>query len=214
MCLAVRHSPHGHVQWVSTVVHHQMPPCYCHGMQTTDSNKFCDCSLTARAAIMATHAWLQLGKVLSHGYLSMQLFNVMSCYGYGCHEIPTPKDTYCNTAECAGFASAEKSGTVGGGWGHLHDLHMLAVVAVCRNALVGTGLSNSCLVCTNGLGKHGSKGIFGSEWMFANFVNERVWFIAASALGLRFAVRAQTERPYKVRSTEMNENYTVKNGVQ
>ena len=30
---------------------------------------------------------------------------------------------------------------------------MLAVVAVCRNALVGTGWSNSCLVCTNRLRK-------------------------------------------------------------
>ena len=34
------------------------------------------------------------------------------------------------------------------------DLHMLAVVAVCRNTLVGTGWSNSCLVCPNRLRKH------------------------------------------------------------
>ena len=34
------------------------------------------------------------------------------------------------------------------------DLHMVAVVTVCRNALVGTGWSNSCLVCTNRLRKH------------------------------------------------------------
>ena len=34
------------------------------------------------------------------------------------------------------------------------DMHMLAVVAVCRNALFGTGWSNSCLVCTNRLRKH------------------------------------------------------------
>ena len=33
-------------------------------------------------------------------------------------------------------------------------MHMVAVVAVCRNALVGTGWSNSCLVCTNRLRKH------------------------------------------------------------
>ena len=31
---------------------------------------------------------------------------------------------------------------------------MVAVVAVCRNVLVGTGWSNSCLVCTNRLRKH------------------------------------------------------------
>ena len=31
---------------------------------------------------------------------------------------------------------------------------MVAVVAVCRNALVGTGWSNYCLVCTNRLRKH------------------------------------------------------------
>ena len=48
-----------------------------------------------------------------------------------------------------------KGGTGGGGWGHPKgDLHMLAVVAVCRNTLVGTGWSNSCPVCTNRLRKH------------------------------------------------------------
>ena len=31
---------------------------------------------------------------------------------------------------------------------------MVAVAAVCRNALVGTGWSNSCLVCTNRLRQH------------------------------------------------------------
>ena len=42
-----------------------------------------------------------------------------------------------------------------GGWGHSQgDLHMPAVVAVCRNALVGPRWSNSCLVCTNRLRKH------------------------------------------------------------
>jgi len=55
----------------------------------------------------------------------------------------------------AGSASAERVGQGGGGWGHLQgDLQMLAVVAVCRNDLVGTGWSNSCLVCTNRLRKH------------------------------------------------------------
>ena len=45
-------------------------------------------------------------------------------------------------------------GTVSG-WGYPQgDLHMVAVVAVYRNALVGTGWSNSCLVCTNRLRKH------------------------------------------------------------
>ena len=37
---------------------------------------------------------------------------------------------------------------------HPHAHVMVAVVAVCRNALVGTGWSNSCLVCTNRLRKH------------------------------------------------------------
>ena len=45
--------------------------------------------------------------------------------------------------------------TGGGGWGHPQgDLIMVVVVAVCRNALVGTGWSNSCLVCTKRLRKH------------------------------------------------------------
>ena len=39
-----------------------------------------------------------------------------------------------------------------GEWGHLQgDLHMLAVMAVCRNALVGTGWSDFCLVAQIGL---------------------------------------------------------------
>ena len=53
------------------------------------------------------------------------------------------------------FCISRKGGTGGGGWGYPQgDLHMVAVVAVCRNALVGTGWSNSCLVCTNRLRKH------------------------------------------------------------
>ena len=53
------------------------------------------------------------------------------------------------------FCVSRKGGTGGGGWGRPQgDLHMVAVVAVCRNALVGTGWSNSCLVRTNRLRKH------------------------------------------------------------
>ena len=38
------------------------------------------------------------------------------------------------------FCVSRMGGTGGGGWGHPQgDLHMLAVVAVCRNVLVGTG---------------------------------------------------------------------------
>ena len=63
------------------------------------------------------------------------------------------KDSLCVLARW--FCVSRKGGTGGGGWGHPQgDLHMLAVVAVCRNALVGTGWSNSCLVCTNRLRKH------------------------------------------------------------
>jgi len=41
---------------------------------------------------------------------------------------------------------AEKTG--GGGWGHPPgDLHMVAVVAVCRNALVGTSWVVQFLPC-------------------------------------------------------------------
>ena len=43
-------------------------------------------------------------------------------------------------------------------------MHMVAVVAVCRNALVGTGWSNSCLVCTNRLRKHCSH-LVGSSFL-------------------------------------------------
>ena len=32
------------------------------------------------------------------------------------------------------------------------DVHMMAVVAGCRNGLVGTGWVNSCLNCTNVIG--------------------------------------------------------------
>ena len=53
------------------------------------------------------------------------------------------------------FCISRKGGTGGGAWGHPQgDLHMVAVVAVCRNALGGTGWSNSCLACTNRLKKH------------------------------------------------------------
>ena len=41
---------------------------------------------------------------------------------------------------------------------------MLAVVTVRRNALVGTGWSNSCLVCTNRLRKHCSH-LVGSSFL-------------------------------------------------
>ena len=54
-----------------------------------------------------------------------------------------------------GFCVSRKGGTGGGGWVHLQgDMHMVAVVAGCRNALVGTEWSNSRLGCTNGPGKH------------------------------------------------------------
>ena len=43
-------------------------------------------------------------------------------------------------------------------------MHMLAVVAVCRNAMVGTGWSNSYLVCTNWLRKHCSN-LVGSSFL-------------------------------------------------
>ena len=50
---------------------------------------------------------------------------------------------------------SRKGGTGGGGWGHPQgDMHMVAVVAVCRNTLVGTVWSNSCHICTNRLRKH------------------------------------------------------------
>ena len=50
------------------------------------------------------------------------------------------------------FFTSRKGGTGEGGWGHPQgDMHMVAVVAVCRNTLVGTGWDRSCLVCTNGL---------------------------------------------------------------
>ena len=44
--------------------------------------------------------------------------------------------------------SAERVGSPAG------DIHVVAVVAVFRNALTGTGWSNSCLVCTNTIRKH------------------------------------------------------------
>ena len=60
----------------------------------------------------------------------------------------------------AGSASAERVGGVT----PQGDVHMLAVVAVCRNALAGTGRSNSCLVCTNRLRKHCSH-LVGSSFL-------------------------------------------------
>ena len=48
-------------------------------------------------------------------------------------------------------------------WGHLQgDMHMVAVVAGCKNALVGTGLAYSCLGSTNGLTKCYSHFVGGS----------------------------------------------------
>ena len=49
---------------------------------------------------------------------------------------------------------SRKGQTEGGGWDHPQgDMHMVAIVAGCRNAMVGTGWSNSCLGHTNGLRK-------------------------------------------------------------
>ena len=43
-------------------------------------------------------------------------------------------------------------------------MHIVVVVAVCRNALVSTGWSNSCLVCTNRPRKHSSH-LVGSSFL-------------------------------------------------
>lgn len=49
---------------------------------------------------------------------------------------------------------SRKSGTGEGGLGHLlGDMHMLAVVAGCRNGLVGAGWANPCVGCTDVVGK-------------------------------------------------------------
>ena len=49
-----------------------------------------------------------------------------------------------------GFYMSRNGGTGEGGWGHPQGImHMVAVVAGCRNALVTTGWSNSHLGCTN-----------------------------------------------------------------
>ena len=37
----------------------------CHGTQTMNSKRICDCPLSVRAATMATHAWTKLGHM--HG---------------------------------------------------------------------------------------------------------------------------------------------------
>ena len=77
------------------------------------------------------------------------------------------KDSLCALARW--FCVSRK-----GGWGHPQgDLHMLAVVAVCRNALVGTGWSNSCLVCTNRLRKYCSH-LVGSSFLAGSASAERV----------------------------------------
>ena len=61
--------------------------------------------------------------------------------------------------------SVQKRKGAPAGWGHLQgDMYMVAVVAVCRNALFGTGWSNSCLVCTNRLQKHCSH-LVGSSFL-------------------------------------------------
>ena len=73
------------------------------------------------------------------------------------------KDSLCMLVRR--FCISRKDGTGGGGWGHLQgDMHMLAAVGVCRNALVGTGWSNSYLVCTNSLRKHCSH-LVGSSFL-------------------------------------------------
>ena len=48
-------------------LHEQAAHCsgYCHGTQTTDSNRVRDCLLSVRPAVMATHAWTKLGQM--HG---------------------------------------------------------------------------------------------------------------------------------------------------
>jgi len=62
------------------------------------------------------------------------------------------------TSYCAvhtGSASAERVGQGEVcGVTRKGDMHMVAAVAICRNALVGTGWSNSCLVYPNRLWKH------------------------------------------------------------
>ena len=57
------------------------------------------------------------------------------------------KDSLCACARVL----REQGGTGGGGWGRPQgDIHMVAVVAGCRNGLVGTGWANSsCIGCTN-----------------------------------------------------------------
>ena len=48
---------------------------------------------------------------------------------------------------------SRKGGTGGGGRGRPQGvMYMVAVVADCRNGLVGTGLANSCLGCLGMLG--------------------------------------------------------------
>ena len=49
---------------------------------------------------------------------------------------------------------SRKSGTKGGAQGHSQgEVHMVAVVDGCRNAMDGTGWSNPCVGYTNGLRK-------------------------------------------------------------
>ena len=61
---------------------------------------------------------------------------------------------------------SRKGGTGGGGWGHPQGaMHMVAVVAGCRNGLVGW--ANSCLGCTNVVRKRSNEGSLDSEPVFA-----------------------------------------------
>jgi len=70
-------------------------------------------------------------------------------------------DIILRSALVGGFCVSRKVGV----WGHLQgDMHMVAVVVVCRNALVGTGWSNSCFGCANGLRKHCSH-LVGSSFL-------------------------------------------------
>ena len=60
--------------------------------------------------------------------------------------------SYCTVRKKRWFCVSRKGEKGGGSWHRLQgDMHM---VTVCRNALVGTGWSNSCLVCTNRLRNH------------------------------------------------------------
>ena len=56
-----------------------------------------------------------------------------------------------------GFALAKNGGMGGGGWTYSrHAVYIVAALAVCRTALVGTGWTISHLLSTNGLRNHSS----------------------------------------------------------